>query len=231
MKDDLALTDWVDPSASALIVVDVQNDFCHSEGVFGKRGFDMGPIQAIFPPLRLLMKEARGVGVPVILFQVVHSPDCNWSAYHRLERLKSGSADGGPDDTHSGAGGMGADLVVEGTWGADLCEGFEPEPGDILLKKNRYGGFTGTNLDLILRSLGVKTILMTGVATNVCVESTAREGFMLDYNVVMVDDACATTSREEHEGTLSNCRNYFGRVATVDEVVATWAERSVEAKS
>ncbi len=231
MKDDLALAEWVDPSNSALIVVDVQNDFCHSEGVFGKRGFDMGPIQEILPRLRRLMDEARGVGVSVILFQVVHSPDCNWSAYHRLERLKSGSADPGSDRTQSGAGGMGSDLVVEGTWGAELCEGFEPQPGDIFLKKNRYGGFTGTNLDLILRSRGVETIILTGVATNVCVESTAREGFMLDYNVIMVDDACATTSREEHEATLLNCRNYFGRVATVDEVVAAWAKRSVEAKS
>ena len=221
MNDDLALAEWVDPSTSALLVVDVQNDFCHSEGVFGKRGIDMGSIQDIFPRLQRLMEEARGVGVPVVLFQVTHSADCDWTAYHRLERLKFGSADLGPDYDL---------LVVDGSWGADLCEGFEPKPGDILVKKNRYGGFTGTNLDLILRSQGVKTLILTGVATNVCVESTAREGFMLNYNVVLVDDACATTSREEHEGTLLNCRNYFGRVATVDEVVAAWAERSVAAK-
>jgi ureidoacrylate peracid hydrolase len=199
----------VDPTTSALIVVDVQNDFCHSEGCFGKRGFDMGPIQDIFPPLRLLIRRRAASGFPL---------SCSRWSIRRIANGRpitgwSGSSPVRPTAVPTipfpGPGVWGQTLVVEGTWGADLCEGFEPEPGDILLKKNRYGGFTGTNLDLILRSLGVKTILMTGVATNVCVESTAREGFMLDYNVVMVDDACATTSREEHEGTLLNCRNYF----------------------
>ncbi|MFQ5912208.1 MAG: cysteine hydrolase family protein [Nitrospinota bacterium] len=221
MEQDAALAEWVDPSTSALIVVDVQNDFCHPEGIFGKRGVDMAPIEEMLPRLQRLMEEARGVGVRVVLLWVTHSPDCNWSAYHKLERLKFGSDYYGPDYSL---------LVEDGTWGAELCEGFEPKPGDILIKKNRYGGFTGTNLDLVLRSMGVKTLIMTGVATNVCVESTVREGFMLDYNVVLVDDACATTSREEHEGTLLNCRLYFGRVATVDEVAAAWAERGATAK-
>ena len=71
---------------------------------------------------------------------------------------------------------------------------------------------------------------MTGVATNVCVESTAREGFMLDYNVVLVEDACATTSKEFHEGTVANTRRFFGRVGKADEVIAAWAERGAAVK-
>ncbi len=216
MKDVTELGEWVDPSSSTLIVIDVQNDFCHSDGAFGKMGTDMGPIQEILPGVRRLMGDAREAGVPVVIFRVARSPHSDWPAKERLGLLNDG-----PDYTP---------IVVEGSWGAELCEGFEPEEGDILLTKNRYGGFTGTNLDLILRNLGVKTLIMTGVATNVCVESTSREGFMLDYNVVIVDDACAATSREEHEGTLLNCRKFFGRVATVDEVIAAWAEKGAAVK-
>ncbi|MFQ5693717.1 MAG: cysteine hydrolase family protein [Nitrospinota bacterium] len=212
MKDDVALAEWVDPASSALIVIDVQNDFCHSEGGFGRLGVDLGPIQACLSRLRRLMEEARGAGVPVVIFRVARSPHSEWPAKERLERLNFG-----PDRVP---------IAVEGTWGAELCEGFEPKPGDILITKNRSGGFTGTNLDLILRNLGVKTIIMTGVATNVCVESTAREGFMLDYNVVVVDDACATVSRELHEGTLENIRRFFGRVETVEGVIGAWAEKA-----
>ncbi|MFQ5913435.1 MAG: cysteine hydrolase family protein [Nitrospinota bacterium] len=216
MKDETALAQWVDPSSSALIVIDVQNDFCHSEGSFAKKGLDVSLAQAVLPNLRRLMDEARSVGAPVIIFRVARSPHNEWPAKARLERLNFG-----PDVVPT---------AVEGTWGAELCEGFEPKPGDILMTKNRYGGFTGTNLDLTLRNLGVKTLIMTGIATNVCVESTAREGFMLDYNIVMVDDACATTTRELHEGTLASVRAFFGRVVSVDEVLAAWAERGALAR-
>ena len=222
MKNDLPLGEWGDPSSSALILVDVQNDFCHPEGGLGQRGVNMGPIQEMLPRLMRLMEGARGGGAHVISLWTSHWPERTWPAYHRMERFKFGSADPGSEYTP---------LVAEGTWGADICEGFEPQPGEILIKKNRYGGFTGTNLDLVLRSLGVKTLILTGVATNVCVESTAREGFMLDYNVVLVEDACGATSREEHEATLLTFRNYFGRVATVEEVVTAWAERGAAAKT
>ncbi len=216
MKDVTELGEWVDPSTSALIVIDVQNDFCHDEGAFAKLGTDMGPIQEILPRLENLMEEARGAGCKVVIFRVARSPEADWPAKRRLEELNFG-----PDAVP---------IVEEGSWGAELCKGFEPKEGDVLLTKNRYGGFTGTNLDLILRNLGVKTIIMTGVATNVCVESTAREGFMLDYNVVLVEDACATTSKEFHEGTVANTRRFFGRVGKADEVIAAWAERGAAVK-
>jgi ureidoacrylate peracid hydrolase len=216
MKDVASLAEWVDPATSALIVIDVQNDFCHPEGGFAKRGLDVSLAQEILPTLKRLMDEARSAGVQVILFRVVRTEDTAWPAQNRLNTLLYG-----PDFVP---------LVEDGAWGADLCEGFEPQPGDIQLDKNRYGGFTGTNLDLILRAKGIKTIIMTGVATNVCVESTAREGFMLDYNVVMVDDACATATRELHEGTMASIRGWFGRVEKAEDVIAAWAEKGAAVK-
>jgi ureidoacrylate peracid hydrolase len=114
-------------------------------------------------------------------------------------------------------------VAVEGTWGAEFYHGIRPGPGEIVITKHRYGGFTGTDLEIILGSLGAKTLVLTGVATNVCVESTAREGFMLDYDIVVVSDCCATVGRELHEGTLENIRLNFGRVASADEVVAAWS--------
>jgi ureidoacrylate peracid hydrolase len=147
----------------------------------------------------------------VIIFRVVRGENTAWPALNRLTRLNHGH-DFDP-------------LAEEGSWGAEICEGFEPQPGDIQLDKNRYGGFTGTNLDLILRARGVKTIIMTGVATNVCVESTAREGFMLDYNVVMVGNACAASTRELHEGTLASVRGWFGRVESAEDVITAWTKK------
>ena len=210
------LQEKIDPNHTAVVVIDMQNDFCHSEGAFGKLGTDMEPIQTIMPRLLSLMDNAREAGCQVVIFRVARSPHDDWPAKRRLDELLSG-----PDATP---------IVDEGSWGAELCEGFDPKEGDILLTKNRFGGFTATNLDLILRNLEIDNIVMTGVATNICVESTAREGFMLDYNVVLVEDCCATTSREFHNGTVENVRSCFGRVVKADEVAAVWAENGAPLK-
>jgi len=211
MRDVESLAEWVDPASSALLVVDMQNDFCHPRGAFAKRGLDVSLAQEILPTLKRLMEKARQAGVPVIVIRVVRGPDTAWPALNRLTQYNFG-----PDFIP---------VFVEGTWGAQLLEGFEPAPGDIRLDKNRYGAFTGTNLDLILRNRGVKTLVMSGGATNVCVESTAREGFMLDYNVVVVEDACASVTRELHEGTLASIRGWFGRVEKSHDVIAAWEKR------
>lgn len=107
----------------------------------------------------------------------------------------------------------------------ELVESIRPQNSadEIALKKHRYRGFVNTELDLILRSREIKTVIMTGVATNVCVESTARDAFMGGYFVVMPSDCCATYSDAEQEATLANMRQYFGQVVRVDEVIASWA--------
>lgn len=97
-----------------------------------------------------------------------------------------------------------------------------PLPEEIIVNKHRYSAFINTRLDSVLRSQRIETLIMTGVSTNVCVESTARDGFMLDYQIVMVQDACASYSRAAHEMTLENMKGYFGVVASAADIEESW---------
>jgi ureidoacrylate peracid hydrolase len=113
----------------------------------------------------------------------------------------------------------------EGSWGADFYQ-ITPKPDERVVPKHRYSRFVGTDLDLILRSTGRRALILTGVATNGCVESTARHGFMRDYYIVLVDDCCSCYSRAAHEATLSNITDAYGVVTTAGELGSIWAARS-----
>ena len=95
-------------------------------------------------------------------------------------------------------------------------------PDEVIVTKHRYGAFESSDLDLVLRSRGIRTVIMTGVATNVCVETTARQAFLRDYYVVFTSDCTATYSQAEHDATLHNIDSFFGAVVTADEVRAGW---------
>jgi ureidoacrylate peracid hydrolase len=91
-----------------------------------------------------------------------------------------------------------------------------------VVKKHRYSGFVDTDLDVILRSSGIRSLIMTGIATSGCVEATARDGFMKDYYIVLIDDCCGSYSKDLHDGTLQNIRDAYGAVASGEDVVAVW---------
>ena len=97
-----------------------------------------------------------------------------------------------------------------------------PLPGEVIVNKHRYGAFEGTDLDLVLRSRGVRSVIMTGVATNVCVETTARQAFLRDYYVVFTSDCSATFSQAQHDAALYNIDQFFGEVATSEQIMACW---------
>jgi len=204
------LEEKVDPKNAALLVVDMQNDFCHPDGSLGKRGRDMTFGLQMTPRLVQLIEEARKAKVPVIfirqtLSEATTSPSVR---EHRLKRMPSG-----------------AELPLqEGSWGADYYE-VAPQPRECVVTKHRYSAFVDTSLDLILRSQEIKSLIMTGVATNVCVESTARDGYMKDYYIVFVSDCTATFAMEDHEATLRNIDTYFGDVVTSSEVTDTWGKQ------
>ncbi|HLB11611.1 MAG TPA: isochorismatase family cysteine hydrolase [Dehalococcoidia bacterium] len=200
------LADKVDPRHCLVMVVDVQNDFCHSEGSMGRAGQDLTMVEEAMPHLVELLEEARRVGTPVVFTQAVHS---RWTDSQAWSTRLHGSNVELPRHCR------------EGSWGADFYE-IAPQENERVLVKRRFSAFYGTDLDVMLRALGIKALIMTGVATNVCVETTARDGFMRDYHIVFLSDCCASYDRALHQGTLRNMDNYFGQVATSKDVLDVW---------
>ena len=200
-----SLEEKVDPRHAAVVVVDVQNDFCADDGAMARIGRPVATVQAMVPVLQALLEDARAAGVPVIFVQYGHT-SATESEVHLEQRMRGRS-----------------DMVIcrQGTWGADFY-GVAPEPGETVVQKHRYSGFIGTDLDLILRSTGRRVLVMTGIATNGCVEATARDGFMHDYYIVLVDDCCSCFSPELHQATLQNIRDAYGVVTTADQLSGIW---------
>jgi len=193
----------IHPSRTAVIVIDVQNDFCHPNGAFKELGLDFSMVPDMMSNLRRLLPSARSRGVPVIFIQTLHEKATDSAAWTGRQ------------------GGVASGICRTGTWGAEFYE-IAPEEDDIVVVKHRYSAFIHTRLESVLRTLKAETLILTGITTNVCVESTARDGFMLDYNVVLAPDACATYNRAAHEATLYNIRGFFGTVADTQDVIDIW---------
>jgi ureidoacrylate peracid hydrolase len=195
----------VAPSHTALLVVDVQNDFCHSDGGLAVAGADMTHIQAAIPRLADLVRAAHSAGVFIVFLRIVQSPHTTSDAWESLE----------PSE--------GPRLVVHGEWGAEYYDGLPHECMDVEVVKHRHSGFVGTGLDELLRARGCRTVVLGGVATNVCVEGTAREAADRDYYVVLAHDASGAARPDLHAMTIENVRTYLGVVVTSAELTALWA--------
>ena len=202
----LTLPERVDPATTALIVVDVQNDFCHSDSPLAKIGFDMTAAQEMVPNLLHLVDAARGAGATIVWVKMIHT-EYTMSPVSAEQRMRKR-----PN----------AQLIcLEGSWGAEFYR-VEPEAGEPVVVKHRYSAFVDTDLELILRSRGIKSVVLTGVATNVCVESTARDAYMRDYYVTFVDDCSATYDAAKHAATLRNMDDHFGVVTTSRAIMEAW---------
>ncbi|MTT31718.1 isochorismatase family protein [Terrilactibacillus sp. BCM23-1] len=193
--------DILDPAHTALVIVDVQNDFCHEEGSMAKQGLDTSMAREMIPQLKQLIQQARDFHVPIIFIQTIHETSTDSETW--IRRLK--------DKSH-------ANVCRKNTWGSEFFE-LTPTPEDIIVIKHRYSAFINTRLDSILRTLKIRTLLMAGVSTNVCVESTARDGFMLDYDIVFLSDCTAAFSEKAHLMTLENIDLFFGQVMASNQVI------------
>jgi len=180
-------------SPTALVVVDVQNDFCHADGVFGQSGHDLSAVHAMVPRLSAGIQAWRSAGQPVVYVRTAHSDDTDSPAW--LHRSEAGSPK----------------TCRVGSWGAEYF-GIEPDAADVVIAKSRYSGFHRTTLEAELKARGVREVLVAGVLSNVCVESTIREGCLRDFQMVMLEDCCASYDEHLHRGTVENVRRYFGSV-------------------
>jgi ureidoacrylate peracid hydrolase len=193
---------------TALLVVDIQNDYIHPDGRVGRSGQDVTPVVEMIPRLHGLVEAARSSGVPIYYARNWHGPNTDSEPWR--------SRRNGPERSGGSAG-------VAGTWGAEWYE-IAPRDGEVVIDKFRYDAFLGTPLEMMLRARGIRTVVCCGTATNVCVESTARAAHMRDFHLVLVGDCCAAADRAMHDGTLENIRRHFGIVADGVEVAAAWAE-------
>ncbi len=201
------LKERCDPRWAALLVVDVQNDFVSREGSAAKRGDDVAAAMAIMPHLLRLIDAARRMGLTVVYVKTTHGEWTDTPSWIYRSSQKSG-----------------LNTCREGTWGAEFYEGISPSSSERVVIKHRYSAFINTDLNTVLRARGIQSVLVCGVATNVCVETTARDAYMFDYYVTLIDDCSAAYDAKLHMATLENMRRHFGLVASSDEIVRAWSE-------
>ena len=195
-----------DPKVAALLVVDVQNDFCSNEGSCARRGQDVSAAQAMVPRLQCLLEEARAVSLPIVFIKTEHSEwtDTPSWVYRKSQRTQ-------------------LNTCRQGSWGAEFY-GVAPLPGERVVIKHRYSAFINTDLNTVLKAKNVESVLVTGVATNVCVETTARDAYMYDYYVTLVEDCSAASNEAMHKATVQNISEHFGLVVKSDEIIRLWKE-------
>lgn len=201
---------------TAVIVVDMQNAFMSKGGYFDLIGHDLSEVHKIIEPCKTILNLAREKGIKVIYLQMGCSPDLSDAGHpnapHRLKSKALKLIKEHPEWKEK--------IYIYGTWGAEIIEELKPKLGDILVRKQRYDGFIGTNLDIILRTNDINYLIFIGIASNICVESTIRHAFFLDYFPILVSDAVSYTGlRSLHEASISNVKNTFGWVTTTENLL------------
>lgn len=187
---------------TSLIVVDMQNGYCHPDGFMAKIGHDYRPSQAVVAPVTRLTNAARSAGVPVFL--VAYELNADYSDAGLLVERRPGIRD---------AGGM-----IRGSWDAAIVDELAPQPGDRIISKTRHSAFYKTDLEDQLRELGTDMVIVCGVTTNVCVESTVRDAYFRDIRIVVPSDGTAAVTPAMHESALAEVTYSFGTLATVAEL-------------
>ena len=209
----------IDLARTAMIVVDMQNDFCHPQGWLASIGVDVGPARRPIAPLQRFLPKLRAAGVPVIWVNWGIRPDRrNLSA--ALLHVYNGSGRGhGLGDALPATG---AQVLTAGSWSAQIVDDLVPGPQDLQVAKHRMSGFWDTPLDSILRNLGVTTLLFGGVNADQCVLHTLADANFLGYDTIMIEDCTATTSPDFcWQATLYNVRQIFGFSVVSDAIPLT----------
>jgi ureidoacrylate peracid hydrolase len=208
----------VDLARSALVVVDMQNDFCHADGWLAGIGVDVAAAGSAIAPLQQVLSAARLAALPVIWVNWGNRADlANISP--ALRHVYDGKGEGG--GLGDAVGPRKAPVLEKDSWGAAIIDQLEPEPSDIFVDKYRMSGFWDTPLDSILRNLKVDTLFFGGVNADQCVLHTLADASFLGYDTLLFEDASATTNPDFcMQATLHNARQIFGFTLTSTAFVA-----------
>ena len=206
---------------TAVIVIDMQNAYASPGGYLDLAGFDIAGAAGVIAQSAKVLDVARAAGMPVIYFQngwdedYVEAGGPGSPNFHKSNALKTMRAR--PE--------LQGKLLARGGWDYDLVAALAPRPGDIRLHKTRYSGFFNSQLDSTLRSRGIRNLVFVGIATNVCVESTLRDGFFLEYFGIMLEDATHQAGPDYvRQATLYNVETFFGWVSTVTDFCGAFGQ-------
>ena len=198
----------------ALLMVDVSNDFYHSEGAFGRTGQDLTKLQDSLEPLGTLLTAVRETAVSVVHIQNTVLPDGGSDSAAFLRFKTSASTVETP-------------YSVEGTWGWDFLSGFEPHPGELVVQKYRPSAFVGTDLENLLREAGVETVVVAGCVTEGCVQATAVDALFRDLYTVVVEDSVASFQESLHNEGIRFLKRRVA-IASSDVVCGALASKWLE---
>lgn len=203
------LPELINPQHTAVLVVDVQNDFCHPEGHFTRNGKDVSAIRKTLPTMVSFVCEAQAMGLRMVFI--------------RQNTLPGGLSDSPAWLRFKTRDGKTPDYTLEGSWGAQLVDGLNVRTQDLVVDKFRPDAFHKTPLDGLLRASGVETVVILGTISEGCVESTVRSASYHDYYVVVVRDAVASPNPLLHEGSL---RLFQARYPLHDssDILGVWRE-------
>lgn len=204
------LREVANPEHSALVVIDLQNDLCSPDGAYARQGRDLSMINDVIANSQCLLEAARRAHVPVVHVQMTMLPELRSmsASYLRFMMRKNNTS----RETH----------CELGSWGAETVRDVAPRSEEVIIQKWRSSAFVGTPLDLLLRSNGLLTVVICGIATEACVESTVRDAFNSDYYVIVAEDCVGSYRRDLHDASLAVMR---ARVDVVKgtEVVGLWS--------
>jgi nicotinamidase-related amidase len=213
----------LDLARTAIIVVDMQNDFCHPDGWLAHLGVDVAPVRAPIAPLQVLLPLLRGHDVPVIWVNWGNRPDRLNLSPALLHVYKPSGTGIGLGDALPGSG---AKVLERGSWSADIVDELAADAGDIHVAKYRMSGFQDTELDSILRNLGVVTLMFAGVNADQCVLCTLQDANFRGYDCLLLEDCAATTSPDYClKATIYNVRQCFGFVVKSEAVTSQLRNR------
>ena len=216
----------INPSETALIVVDMQNAYASPGGYLDLAGFDIGGAAGVIDKIALLVEAARSAGVTVVYFQNGWDPEYveaggpgspNWWKSNALKTMRER-----PE--------LEGQLLAKGTWDYALVDRVKLEKGDIVSEKPRYTAVYNTALDAMLRARGIRNLAFCGIATNVCVESTLRDGFFLEYFGVLLEDATHQAGPAFlQEASVYNIEKFFGWVSNTADFCGAVGQAPPEA--
>jgi ureidoacrylate peracid hydrolase len=209
------LRERIAPGCTALVAVDMQNDYVSRGGATDQVLGTVEPATAIIPNVQALLEAARGIGIQVVYTVLSLDADSRWLSdpeYYRRRRRWG--------DTP---------VAIVGSWGQQIADAVAPAAGDVIVEKQRASAFVGTNLDVILRSSRISSIVVVGAAIYGCVLATALSGSWLDYEVTVVADAAAGWSGQLNDATWLLLRSSLGddeHVVTTNQVLEEWSDSS-----